>query len=83
MPDTGADRAGSTDFVGQFQAKGTTACTVTFGTAKPFCLIQDQTTISDSPYTFATSGTKTTGFTMTATVSNDFITWICIGQAGN
>jgi hypothetical protein len=78
--------AGDTDFVGQFQAEGTTTRTVTFGTAfasKPFCLIQDQTTISDSPYTFTTSGTKTTGFTMTATVSNDFITWICIGQAGN
>ena len=78
--------AGSTDFAGQFQAKGTSTCALTFGksfTAQPFCIVQDGTTIADSGFTFNASGGKTIGFTMGTTVSNDFITWICIGQQNN
>jgi hypothetical protein len=77
---------GSSDLAGQFQAKGASTCAVTFGNAfasQPFCIVQDGTTIADSGFTFTTSGTKTTGFTMGTTVLNDFITWICIGQLGN
>lgn len=69
----------STDLAGQFQAKGTTTCAVTFGTAfasQPFCVVSDETTAATYTYT-------KTAITMGTTVSNDLINWICIGQLGN
>lgn len=78
--------AGSTDLAGEFQAKGTTTCAVTFGKAfasTPFCEVHNRTTPGDAAYTYATSGTTTTGFTMGTTASNDFIVWHCFGQQGN
>jgi hypothetical protein len=77
---------GAADFAGEFQAKGTTTCAVTFGayfTSKPFCVVQDETTPADSGFTFVTSGSKYTGFLMGTTASNDFVSWHCIGQVGN
>lgn len=71
--------AGSTDFAGQFQAKGTSTCAVTFGKAfafQPFCVVVDETTASTYTY-------SKTGITMGTTVSNDLINWICVGQQGN
>lgn len=70
---------GSTDFAGQFQAKGTTTCVVTFGTAfasQPFCVVSDETTAATYTYT-------KTAISMGTTVINDLINWICIGQIGN
>lgn len=78
--------AGSSDTAGQFQAKGIATCALTFGKAfasQPFCIVQDQTTPADSIFSYSTSGTKTTGFVVTATVLNDFVNWLCIGQQGN
>ena len=71
--------AGSTDFVGQFQAKGTSTCALTFGTAytaAPFCVVVDETTASTYTYT-------RTAITMGTTVSNDFVNYICVATTGN
>lgn len=78
--------AGSTDFAGTFQSKGIATCKVTFGKAfanTPFCVVQNATTPADAVFTFSTSGTTTTGFTMGTTVINDLVTWHCVGQQGN
>lgn len=78
--------ANATDLAGQFQAKGTSTCAVTFGTpfaAQPSCVVQDATTPADSGYTFTTSGTKITGILMGPTATNDLISWICVGLFGN
>lgn len=64
---------GSTDTAGEFQAKGTTTCKLTFGTAKtkkPFCVAVDATTASTYTY-------DNTGITMGTTVSNDLISYHC------
>jgi hypothetical protein len=73
--------AGSSDMAGQFQAKGTSTCAVTFGKAfatgtVPFCVVVDETTASTYTVT-------RTGFTMGTTVSNDYINWTCWGTAAN
>lgn len=70
---------GSTDFAGEFQAKGTSTCKLTFGkakTVKPFCLVVDNTTASTYTY-------DTTGITMGTTVSNDLISYNCVNTSNN
>lgn len=72
--------AGSTDFAGEFQAKGTSTCVLTFGTAyasKPFCNVNNSTTPADNVYTYTAAA-----ITMGTTVSNDLITYQCVGKSG-
>lgn len=71
--------AGSTDTAGEFQAKGTSTCKLTFGTAKikkPFCSAVDSTTASTFTY-------DNTGITMGTTVSNDLISYVCFDTTQN
>jgi Pectate lyase superfamily protein len=77
---TGSITAGSTDLSGEATATGATSCVVNFSnatgfSAKPWCVVNDQTRAAALQATFSQSG-----FTVNGLTSNDVFNWICIGR---